>query len=371
MEITAANGSPIAVEKCGIFKLNDDFVLDNTFITPSIPEPIISVPNLVKDDNVIICSPDNNIIIKNSIKISAALNEFISLATTSSPSLPVFYDPLSNLLKVPIPPPSNINFQVQDPGLIPTVPVMATESLKVSIPAVENSLSSPFSDFYPFNSQKFPISSSKKPPFCNPALKISFPELTYSDNFFDMKKPINHVHRYSTIKTRTVEEEVRLWHRIMGHCDLDTLISLVSYYNYHALNLPSAITPKQIRKFFPFDCPDCPAGNLQQRHSTFSPSTAIEVGDEFEVDFKGRWTGSDGRPAPTFGKHLYSFSAIDTISSFAIAKLCRNRIAVVNHLEELRLLVKSKSRILRSIRCDNEFSTSAVKLWALENKIQI
>ena len=105
MEITAANGSPIAVKECGIFKLNDDFVLDDTFIAPSIPEPIISVPNLVKDDNIIICSPDNNIIIKNSIKISAALNEFISLATTSSPSLPVFYDPLSNLLKVPIPPP--------------------------------------------------------------------------------------------------------------------------------------------------------------------------------------------------------------------------------------------------------------------------
>ena len=84
VEVVAANGSPIAVKECGIFKLNDDFVLDNTFIAPSIPEPIISVPNLVKDDNIIICSPENNIIIKNSIKISAALNEFISLATNSS-----------------------------------------------------------------------------------------------------------------------------------------------------------------------------------------------------------------------------------------------------------------------------------------------
>ena len=111
----------------------------------------------------------------------------------------------------------------------------------------------------------------------------------------------------------------------MGHCDLDTLLHLVAHYNYHSLNVPSSITPQQIRKFFPYDCPDCPAGNLQQRHSTFSPSTATEIGEEFEVDFKGRWTGSDGRPAPTFGKHLYSFSAIDSVSSFAYAKLCRNR----------------------------------------------
>ena len=51
--------------------------------------------------------------------------------------------------------------------------------------------------------------------------------------------------------------------------------------------------------------------------------------------------------------------------------MCRNRVAVITHLEELRLLISSKSRTLKILRCDNEFTTSAVKLWALEHKITI
>ena len=102
-----------------------------------------------------------------------------------------------------------------------------------------------------------------------------------------MKKPINHIHRYSTTKIRSPAEDVSLWHRIMGHCDLDTLLHLVAHYNYHSLNVPSTITPQRIRKYVPYDCSYCPAGNLQQRHSTFTPSTATEIGEEFEVDFKG------------------------------------------------------------------------------------
>ena len=64
MEVTAANGSSIAIDGCGTFKLNDNFELDNTFVAPSILEPIISVPSLVLDDNIVICSPRKNIIIK-------------------------------------------------------------------------------------------------------------------------------------------------------------------------------------------------------------------------------------------------------------------------------------------------------------------
>ena len=89
------------------------------------------------------------------------------------------------------------------------------------------------------------------------------------------------------------------------------------------------------------------------------------------MDFKGRWTGPDGRPAPTFAKHLYTFSAIDSISGFAYARLCRNRVTVVAHLEELRLFVQASARQLKILRCDNEFSTAAVKTWALQHKIQL
>ena len=107
------------------------------------------------------------------------------------------------------------------------------------------------------------------------------------------------------VKTGSVKEEVRLCHRIMVPCDIDSLINLVAHHNYHSLNIPSSIPLNKFENIsHQFDCPDLPAGNLQQRHSTFSPSTATEIGAEFEVDFMGRWTGPDSRPASTVGKHL-------------------------------------------------------------------
>jgi hypothetical protein len=57
MVVEAANDSPIAIEACGTFHLNDNFTLNNTFVAPSISEPIISVSNLISDNNIVICSP--------------------------------------------------------------------------------------------------------------------------------------------------------------------------------------------------------------------------------------------------------------------------------------------------------------------------
>ena len=111
-------------------------------------------------------------------------------------------------------------------------------------------------------------------------------------------------------------------------------------------------------------------GNLQRRHSQYSDSASSPIGSEFEVDFKGKWTDADGRPAPTFKKELYSFTAVDTSSRYIFTGLCPNRVAVIDHLECLRLFVVSSGKTLTVIRTDDEFRTSSAIHWAREHNVK-
>ena len=162
---------------------------------------------------------------------------------------------------------------------------------------------------------------------------------------------INSIHRYATAQTKAIAEEVDLWHRILGNCHAATMSSLAEPVK--VTNFPSHLTPSIIRKHFPFSYPDCPMGNLQGRSSHYSDTSSTSISSEFEVDFKGKWTDSDGRPAPTFKKELYSFTAVDTSSRYIFTKLCPNRVGVIDHLESLRLFVASSGKTLTIIRTDN------------------
>ena len=77
----------------------------------------------------------------------------------------------------------------------------------------------------------------------------------------------------------------------------------------------------------------------------------------------------DSRPAPTFKKELYSYTAVDAHSRYIFTKLCPNRVGVIDHLESLRLFVASSGKILAVIRTDNEFLTSAAVHWAKQHNI--
>ena len=100
-------------------------------------------------------------------------------------------------------------------------------------------------------------------------------------------------------------------HRLFGHCDSETLISLSS--SPSVSNIPVHLSAASIRKHFLFSCPDCPLGNLQRRKSQYSaPSELSTIGVEWEVGFKGKWTGPEGHPSPTFQQQLYLSNAVDS-----------------------------------------------------------
>ena len=110
--------------------------------------------------------------------------------------------------------------------------------------------------------------------------------------------------------------------------------------------------------------------STERRKSLYSPPSepsAIRV--KWEVDFKGKWTGPDGRPSPTFQHQLYSFTAVDSSSKCVFSRLCRNRLLETAHLEALRIFALEFNRIIRYIRTDNEFITSSTTAWASSNKI--
>ena len=85
--------------------------------------------------------------------------------------------------------------------------------------------------------------------------------------------------------------------------------------------------------------------------------------------FKGKWTGPDGCPSPTFQQQLYSFTAVDYSSKFVFSRLCCNILSVTAHLEALRIFALESNRIIRYIRTDNKFITSSTTAWASSNKI--
>ena len=155
-------------------------------------------------------------------------------------------------------------------------------------------------------------------------------------------------------------------HQLFGHCDAESLISLSSLPSL--CNFHTHLSAATICKHFPLSCPDCPLGNLQRWKSIFSaPSDPLAIGMEWKVDFKGKWTGPDGHPSPTFQQQLYSFTTVDASSKFVFARLCRNRLSTIAHLEALRLFALDSNRIIRYLCMDNEFITTTA--WAASHKM--
>ena len=101
----------------------------------------------------------------------------------------------------------------------------------------------------------------------------------------------------------------------------------------------------------------------------YSATSSPSIGSEFEVDYESKWTDSDGRPAPTFKKELYSLTAADASSRYIFIKLCPNRVGVIDHLESLHLFVATTGRNLQVIRTNNEFLTSSALHWTRQYHI--
>jgi hypothetical protein len=66
------------------------------------------------------------------------------------------------------------------------------------------------------------------------------------------------VRNYQTANFADKRQLVRFFHELFGHPSLNTMLSIVT--SSSIVNMHPDLTPTAIRKFFPHDCPACPAG---------------------------------------------------------------------------------------------------------------
>ena len=79
-----------------------------------------------------------------------------------------------------------------------------------------------------------------------------------------------------------------VWHEAWNHADVETMVAIVKDpANPTFDNVPKALTPQVIRKYFP-SCVACPFGNLSARPLPRKSTSKASIGEEWEVDIKGR-----------------------------------------------------------------------------------
>jgi hypothetical protein len=126
------------------------------------------------------------------------------------------------------------------------------------------------------------------------------------------------------------------------------------------------LTPTAIRKFFPYGCPACLAGQLAQRHQAAVEVIPYTLPDQaFEIDFKGPWTAPDGTPTRSLSGNLYTFTALDLVTDYAFVACAPNRRGFLKHLQKLKnFAFRHTGNRLCALYSDNEFFTESIRTWA-------
>ena len=100
--LTAANGTSIASSSIISGKISPTLPIDNVFITPSIPFPIVSVSSLCSDNNLVLFSSHSATIIPKNDLILSKFNSFLDFASNQSTTILAPLDPTDNLYKLPL-----------------------------------------------------------------------------------------------------------------------------------------------------------------------------------------------------------------------------------------------------------------------------
>jgi len=106
------------------------------------------------------------------------------------------------------------------------------------------------------------------------------------------------VRNYETAHFSTKRQLVRFFYELFGHPSLVTMLSIIS--SDSIVHMHPDLTPTAVRKFFPYDCPACPACQLAQRHQA---SLSIKS-DDGEVIDRGSTAGGSHLNPENFRRAL-------------------------------------------------------------------
>ena len=138
------------------------------------------------------------------------------------------------------------------------------------------------------------------------------------------------------------------------------MLSIIS--SSSIVNIHSDLTPTAVRKFFPYDFPACPAGQLAQRHQASVETIPYTLpGEAFKIDFKGQWTARDGTPTRSLSGNLYTFTAFYLVADYAFVACAPNRRGILKHLQKLKpFAFRHTGNRLRALYLNNEFFTESI-----------
>jgi len=146
---------------------------------------------------------------------------------------------------------------------------------------------------------------------------------------------------------------VRFFHKFFAHTFLTTVLSIIS--SSSIVNIHPDLTSTAVRKFFPYGCPACPAGQLAQRHQALVEIIPYTLpGQASAIDFKGPWTASDGTPTRSLSGNLYTFTDLDLVADYAFVAYGPNRCGILKNIQKL------KSFLFAIMAIVSEFFTDSI-----------
>ena len=160
-----------------------------------------------------------------------------------------------------------------------------------------------------------------------------------------------------------LSELVRYWHEALGHPTLEKMVDVVRFQTYQ--NLPSRLTTSVIRKYFP-TCQACARGNL---HRSALPQQSLATQAwlpnhrerRFEIDIKGPYTDSCGKPCLTYSGSMFTLNAVDTATGMEFTWLLQHKRHLVHYIKKLELLCIRYGYSLSCICTDDDFLTSDIR----------
>ena len=136
-----------------------------------------------------------------------------------------------------------------------------------------------------------------------------------------------------------LRELVRYWHEALGHPTMEKMVDVVKYQTYQ--NLPSRLTTAVIRKYFP-TCQACARGNLHRSALPLQSNATREWLSthrerRFEIDIKGPYTDSSGKPCLTYSGSSLTLNAVDTATGMEFTWLLQHKRHLVYYVKKLEL----------------------------------
>ena len=197
---------------------------------------------------------------------------------------------------------------------------------------------------------------------------------------YNQLKSLQHVHkqhtphycgiaRYFTTEFKSLKELVTYFHHAWGHMSKSDMVTAIKNGLYK--NIPEELTVTAVNKHFPL-CVACTKGNLTMVpavHQASPKNTAI--GEEWEVDIKGPWTGADGKQVLTFSGCSYTLTFRDVVSKKLIGYVMKHKNNLVTYIDKFIRYVSSKGFKVRILRTDNELLSLDIRDCCMEEQIEL